>query len=240
MLRVYLRENRFINRKKKYCFFSKNSGTITKEDFIKEMAGFNSSATEADVRLIMNVMETLFARFITQGKAVQLSMGTFQAYASGTTDTAKTAFTPGKPQTDHTVTLHFEPNTATAKLVKETTECERIRNDILRVPRINRIENESSVTTDTFRRGEAVTVYGRFLKSDPADTEMGIFLTSRDGRGKYRLTRYFANSYGKICVFIGTDIPCGTYILTAVSKPDMTTLTASAPRPVTIIEPVQP
>ena len=240
MLQIYLRENRFRNRKKKFCFFSKNSGIITKEEFIREIADFNSSATEADARLIMNIMETLFNRFITQGKAVQLPMGTFQAYASGTTDTAKTPFTPAKQETDHTVTLHFTPNTATAKLVKETTACERIKGDVIRIPHINRIENESAVITDTFRQGEILTVYGTFLKSDLTDPSMGIFLTSRDSGIEYRLTRYFANSYGRICAFIGTDIPCGTYTLTAVSKPDMTRLTAGAPEVVRIIEAVQP
>jgi len=229
MLKLYMRKNMFANRKQPYTYFSKTNGTVTVKDLIREIGRFNTTATEADACLIMNILEKLFNKFIAEGLAVQLPMGTFRACASGTAASDKEAFLLKSNNNDHDVTLHFTPSRQTAEKLRGSISYERISDDIVRRPEIRGLYNSANERTTEFHQGDYVLLKGRFLKCNTADPEQGVFIASGEPpsfQGIHRFTRFFISTRGKTGITIPPDFPCGKYALYVVSCPDMTVIKA--------------
>ena len=127
MLKVYVRENNFKNKKKKHAFHSRTCGTVTREQFSDIVANSNTTVTCPDTIAVMAAPEAQFDRLISEEYAVQLPMGTFRAEASGTAETINEVFSPcGRSHTqkststehDHTISLLFEVNRKKEKSLK--------------------------------------------------------------------------------------------------------------------------
>src|SRR5574344_1402174 len=215
MLSIYLRENNFRNRKKRYVFKSKTCGTITKEELISSIANANSSITEADTLAVMNLLEEQFYKLINEGYSVQLPMGTFRASVSGTTDSETEPFTASKTkESDKRISLIFEPDLQKQKLLCKTVKCKRTTNALKCTPHISTVQNGMETTT-LFTSGDSIILRGEYLKVDPADSSQGLFLC---GAKNYRLTHYSHKARRTLIATIPRSIPHGSYTLKVVVR----------------------
>lgn len=229
MLSIYIRENAFGNRKKEYTFRSRTCGTVTLREFIRIMTESDTAVSEADAAAAMVLLERTFDKLIDEGYAVQLPMGTFKASASGTAESVQDMFSPESADKseaehpDHGISLIFLPDRKKEKALPHTVKVERTPQFSICRPNIACISSTDGQDASSAAPGEAVTLRGEYLKTDPADTEQGVFLCSiKPGctvPTERRLTAIIRNARRTVTVMLPLDIPAGSYMFKLCARP---------------------
>jgi hypothetical protein len=209
MLKVSLRENFYTGAKRAYVFRSTNTGELTVDQLVTEMATFNTTITEADTLGVLNVMKRIVLKYVNLGYTVHTPLGYFHASASGSTDDLLDSFNPNDSAKNHELALLYCPNTEVSKNVNDSIQIERASNRPVMTPSIDKVQNADGTGTTEIRPNDLIVILGDYLKFDPAKTEQGVFL-SKDGT-ETRLTYYAHNTQGKIEARIPADLAAGSY-----------------------------
>lgn len=230
MLTVYAAKNNLKSVKKAYVFRSATCGTVSEEDFVKYIAESNTTVTEADTIAVMTLIKDLFRRYIEEGFAVKLPMGTFRAGASGTADSAEVRFHPARPHrkgavsTDHTISLLFEPDRRYEKELVSRVDYRKMRRDIVCRPYIRCVYDPvKKEELSELGSGDILLIRGDYLKMDLDDQSQGVFLCSKKaGVPACRLERYVRNARRTVMAQIPAGLSDGTYYVRLSSRPRKT------------------
>ena len=217
MLKVSLRKNSAGKGTKKYYFRSSNSGVLTTEQLVTEMATFNTTITEADTLGVLNVMKRLVVKYVNLGFTVHTPLGYFHASASGSTDNLLDDFTPGLENVNHEIAMLYRPDSGVNADIKKGIQIERVTNKLITEPAIDEVRNASGTSDTPIRAGDTVFIIGDYLKFNEGDEKQGVFLI-QDGK-ETKLTYIPHNTGMKIEARIPADTAAGSYGLVVRTMP---------------------
>jgi len=223
MLRVYTTPNNFNNAKKAFSYRSQNPETITQDRIIEAIAKANTSITAADAVAVMQVLEDVFNKEISNGNVVELFMGKFYASASGTAEESDEVFRPAPgrdprtPKRDHKITLHFAPKNAYKKMLQRI-KITRMHISSLCTPVLNLIDFCGYPKKEHIEPGDLVVIKGNFIKLDPTDENQGVFFEHRDTHKTYRAKKYYRCTRITINAVLPEEAEPGIYWVKVINK----------------------
>lgn len=230
MLDIYLKENHFSNRKKKYSFHSKTRGHITQEELVDLVADYGSTVTKADTVAVLSAMENVIEHYLGEGYSVEFPLGTFKISASGSADSENERFKPGRKKykgeriTDHKISINFIANKKKKKDLADKIVTRKVRNFMACEPRIVCVEN-ASITSEEMTVTGALTVRGEYLKIDFTDDRQGIFVYSVENNKSWKVTHFYRNARRTLTFMLPKGLSSGKYILQLYVTPTGTLTT---------------
>lgn len=218
MLRVYLPENPFANRKKPYSWHAKSAGRLTHERLIEAVAQANTTVTKADVLAVISEYERQFERALEEGFSVESFFVTLSVGAVGSTEQFKPEKPkdPRTPRRDHKITLNFKAKPAFLKKVKSTLQYKTERIQGICEPRLVYALDMAMDESRLFKRDDIIHLRGDFIKIDPNDEEQGVFIVGSGG--SFRIGRYSRCTRNNIDTTIPLNIPEGEYRIEVRTK----------------------
>src|SRR5574344_161807 len=217
MLKVSLRKNSAGIGSKKFYFRSSNSGVLTTEQLVTEMATFNTTITEADTLGVLNVMKRLIVKYVNLGFTVHTPLGYFHASASGSTDDMLDDFMPTVKENNHQVAVLYRPDSDVDTTVQNGIQIERVSDKLITEPFIGGIRNAAGPVDAPIHAGDTIFIIGDYLKFNEGDEKQGVFLI-QDGK-ETKLTYIPHNSGIKIEARIPADTAAGSYGLAVRTMP---------------------
>ena len=214
MLTVYLRENPFSNRNKKYSWHSRNMGRMTHEQLIDAVAQANTTVTKADVLAVITEYGQQVQKALQEGYSVESFFGTLSVGASGSAEKESEKFSPKEqkdkrtPKKDHKLSLRFRAKRSFQDRVREGVQYKTERLQRLCAPHVNYVLN-AGTRKERLTAGDCMHIHGQFIKADLDDNEQGVFVAG--GRKTFRLTRYVRCTRCSIDVLLPDDLPPGKY-----------------------------
>ena len=214
MLKVYISENNFPNKKKPFVFRSQVMRKVTQEELIDEIAT-GSTVTRADAAAVFSMFEERFNEALMRGMSVELFMGTFFPSASGTAESMSETFRvretrdPRSPKRDHKISLIFEPLKKYGKMLRQM-QIERIGYKKLCHSRIDFIYN-CMEGKNGFAPGDFIIIRGSFIKCEPSDESQGVFFKNRETGETTRAKIYTHTTRLKICAQIPSELKNADY-----------------------------
>ena len=218
MLKISLRENKTANAKSPYHFYSENSGSLTFDELIDEMAKNNTTITKADIAGALNVYKDVVLRYLQLGYKVHCPFGQLYICAKGTSNDKLASFEPHNFGNDHDLNVRLTVDSSIAKAVLASTKTERVSGRYKMIPSIEEIQNVNGATLKEAKPGNVIRIIGEYLKIDENDREQGIFLIKGDA--SMRLENYIGNKNKRIDAMIPADIESGSYKVSIRAKPN--------------------
>ena len=232
ILKISLRENKTANAKSPYHFYSENSGVLTFDELIDEMAKNNTTITKADIAGAMNVYKEVVIRYVQLGYKVYCPFGQVYICAKGTANDKLASFEPHLSGNDHDLNLKLTVDSSVAKTVLANTKTERVSGRYKMIPSIEEIQNVNGIALKEAKPGNVIRIIGEYLKLDENDSEQGIFLTKGDV--SIRLENYIWNKNKRIDAMLPADIETGSYKVSIRAKPNTILYNGSFIKEITI------
>ncbi|MBQ3687380.1 MAG: hypothetical protein II932_06080, partial [Treponema sp.] len=125
MVQVYAYQNslELAEGKDKYCFRSVVDQTLDADQLVKEIVGYNSTLTDADVRAVLTVLNDRVKHFVNLGYKVELPFGYVFNRANGTVRKLNDGFVPGTA--NHRISTVFR--------FKDDSQAEMVKNAAYRL-----------------------------------------------------------------------------------------------------------
>ncbi len=233
MIAITAYKNSLQTRKKECCFRSVADQTLSSEQLIKEIIGYNSTITEADARAVLSVLNDRVKHFVNLGYDVELPFAYIHLRANGTSDRLNDGFMPGVGDHRFEATCVFK---ADAAKEMEATNAWRIAGvgwSIL--PKITELVSRDAAGKEngnlTFKSHDILRIKGQNLSFDALKEEQGVFFVDDSGT-KTRADRYFNVGTSITDVFIPDGLAPGNYkvqIVTSPRKDSLEEFTSSEP-----------
>lgn len=217
-----------------YCFRSSCSQTMKLKNLARAMAEYNSSFTEADLTGMLNVLETIVLKYLSQGFNVELPFGTLKPNATGTCANIQDGFTLGNG--NHQLNILFSPSDDAYTHLKRNLEYKQIPPDNAtdaKIYRVTALNDDASETNDlNLVSGRFFRIHGRNLTFDLLDEKQGLFLENESGVS--RLTTFSRRGTNVIDAVIPAGIASGSYSVSVITKPGNLYTTATINTMITI------
>ena len=222
MLIVYLRENPFSNRKKKYSWHSRSMGRVSHEQLIDAVAQANTTVTKADTLAVISEYERQVQKALQEGYTVESFFGTLSVGASGSAEKESEKFSPRKPkdkrtkEKDHKLSLNFKASASFLGKIKDGLQYRTERLQRICGPHINYALNAETKMPGGLTPGGYLHIRGQFIKAELDDKAQGVFLSG--GKKTYRLSRYMRCTRCSIDAQLPDDLPPGNYRIHVCTK----------------------
>lgn len=229
MLEIKTVKNSFITDPTKdgFCFRSNCSQTLTEKELAKEIAGYNSSFTEADAAGMLNILDIIVKKYCAKGYNIAFPFGTLRANAAGTCASVQESFSPGS--TNNQVTYSFTASPEMAVYVNANLEYKQIKPDSsseAKLYRLTSLLDDASESTELIlRAGKILRLHGRNLSFDISDIQQGIFLENESG--SVRIKSYSRRGSNIADMIVPATLAAGSYSVRIVTKPSVSYFTAT-------------
>ena len=224
MVQVYAYQNslELAEGKDKYCFRSVVDQTLNADQLVKEIVGYNSTLTDADVRAVLTVLNDRVKHFVNLGYKVELPFGYVFNRANGTVRKLNDGFVPGTA--NHRISTVFR--------FKDDSQAEMVKNAAYRLagsgyvtlPSITELHSKNPDGSESeklvFAAGSMLCLKGKRISFDAADLKQGVFLVDAAGT-EIRIGTYNRVGIGVVEAYVPSGIPAGRYEVKIVTKPGM-------------------
>lgn len=222
MVQVYAYQNslELAEGKDKYCFRSVVDQTLDADQLVKEIVGYNSTLTDADVRAVLTVLNDRVKHFVNLGYKVELPFGYVFNRANGTVRKLNDGFVPGTA--NHRISTVFR--------FKDDSQAEMVKNAAYRLagsgyvtlPSITELYSKNADGSESgelvFAAGSMLCLRGKRLSFAADDLKQGVFLVDAVGN-EIRIGTYNRIGTGVVEAYVPSGIPAGRYEVKIVTKP---------------------
>ncbi|MCQ2580543.1 MAG: DUF4469 domain-containing protein [Treponemataceae bacterium] len=221
-----IKNNLSSDENRSYCFRSTCSQTLSCDELVKEMAGYNSSFTEADNAGMLNVLKTIVVKYLAKGYNIELPFGTLRATVNGTCKSIQDGFVPGTG--NNRLGFIFSPNADASKTINANLEYKQIAPDkaneakIYRITAVQDDAKESDILD--LSKGKILRLHGRNLSFDLEDEKQGVFIENEEGIT--RIATYTRRGSNIVDAIIPDSAKTGTYTAFIATKPGINYSTA--------------
>jgi hypothetical protein len=151
------------------------NGTLTWEQFIQDIA-YGSTATLADVKAVLENIERVCIKNLSQGRSVNLGMFIIRPQVKGYFHSIDENFTQEK----NWIQLSIIPSSNFQKKVTQNAKTQKISQRKKKLPMIYSFENHSTDNPNSISVSDLVSIRGENLKFDKANQDLGVFLKSKN------------------------------------------------------------
>ena len=171
-------ENHLTSDPDDYMALVQSSGTATQADIVDHIIQQGSTVTRADIRSVVEGIETAIIYFVLDGKNVNTPLANFSAGIKGTFDGKDDAFDSSRHQLRGTISAgkRYRKEIAGKGRTGKVEARVRTPNPEVYID-INSGQRNSMLTT-----GGMGQLTGHRLKFDPADEKQGIFFIAEDNK----------------------------------------------------------
>lgn len=239
MIAITAYKNPLKTRKRACCFRSVADQTLSSEQLIKEIIGYNSTLTEADARAMLSVLNDRVRHFVKLGYSVELPFAFIHLRANGTSDRLNAGFMPGTGDHRFEVTCAFKEDAA--KEMEDTSAWRIAGIGWTILPKITELVSRNAAGKESdalsFQCQDILRIKGQNLSFDATDEKQGVFfIDSSDA--KVRAARYYNVGTSITDVFIPGGLAPGRYKVKIVTSPRKDSLEEfTADGQIEIIEP---
>ena len=222
MVQVYVYQNTLelgegIDR---YCFRSTVDQTLGGDQLVKEIVGYNSTLTDADVRAVLTVLDNRVKHFVNLGYRVELPFGYVFNRANGTVRRLNDGFVPGTA--NHRISPVFKfKDDSRAEMAKDAAY-RLAGSGYVGLPAVTELCSKKPDGSESeelaFRPGAMLCLKGKNLSFNPADLLQGVFLVDGSG-GEVRVGAYNRIGTNVVEAYVPSDVPGGRYEVKLVTKP---------------------
>ncbi len=222
MMQVYSFQNslKMADGMNRYCFRSVVDQTLDSEQLVREIVGYNSTLTDADVRAVMSVLNDRVKHFVNLGYKVELPFGYVFNRANGTVRRLNDGFVPGTA--NHRISTVFKfKDDAKEEMVKDAAY-KLAGNGFVMLPSItelySKLEDGRESEELSFKPGAMLCIKGKRISFDAADTDQGVFLID-EKKNEVRIGRYNRIGTNIVEAYVPDPLPAGLYKVKLVCKP---------------------
>lgn len=204
----------------KYCFRSLTDQTMDCDQLVKEIVGYNSTLTDADVHAVLTVLDNRVKHFVKLGYRVELPFGYVFNRANGTSRKLRDGFVPGTA--NHRITAVFKFKEESAEDMVKDAAFNMAGKGFVGFPVIDELcskkRNGSESEQLTFAPGAMLLIKGKRTSVDVDDPNQGVFLIDADKK-ETRIDEYNHIGSNIVEAYVPSDLPPGTYEVKLVTKP---------------------
>lgn len=222
MLNVFTYQNSLdvAEGKDKYCFRSTVDQILDGNQLVKEIVGYNSTLTDADVRAVLTVLDNRVKHFVNLGYKVELPFGYVFNKANGTVRRLNDGFVPGTA--NHRISAVFKFKSDSASEMEKGAVYKLAGNGYVIFPSITELCSKQKDGKESeellFMAGAMLCVKGKNLSFDIEDEKQGVFLVDSD-KNETRVEAYNRIGTNVVEAYVPSGIQSGEYEVKLVTKP---------------------
>lgn len=212
-LKIGARENTLTGRTKRYRFHAKCTGTIDYDDLVDIMADSHTTVTKSDILAAMNLFADVMSSLVARGNFVKTPFGSFYLSATGASDDATAAFTPGLKGSGHGFRLRFRPDRAFETKLSGRVEVKRDEESWKLFPHPTEMVSATGPREEGLGPGAFARLAGSHLSFDRDDESQGVFFQKSLGDEGVRADVYTEVKPRHLTFQIPADIEPGDYTI---------------------------
>ena len=204
----------------KYCFRSLTDQTLDCDQLVKEIVGYNSTLTDADVHAVLTVLDNRVKHFVKLGYRVELPFGYVFNRANGTSRKLRDGFVPGT--LNHRISAVFKFKNGAAEEMARDAAFNMAGKGYVGFPVIDELCSKRRDGSESeelvFAPGSMLLIKGQRTSTDVEDPKQGVFLINAD-KEETRINEYTHIGTNLVEAYVPSDLPPGKYEVKLVTKP---------------------
>lgn len=209
-----LRKNHLTEREDDYVAKPIVFNSLNQEDIIKKVVERHSSLSKSDALIAVKAYESIILEELVEGRNIVTPMCNISLSISGVFDREITEFDPQL----HHVNLNYKPGIDFRKIPEQIKLVKIEAAEI--IPDIKLFEDSVTNTkNEKITPGAAAKIQGSRIKTNPEDTEEGIFFVSEDD-ASFRVVSFLRNMPSEAIFNIPNNLAAGKYRLQVRTKMD--------------------